>query len=170
MPRCRRINGTRCEWNSPGGEIQRGVERQSTFEFDDNHIAGPGAVGMWTQGGQLTAFDLQLRREIGDDPPRCSRAGAARLRRRLHRLAAAAYLWRSGWASSKSGSSAPPRCRLGAGDARGGALGHRFSIRRLLLAPRSSCGDGAGLRGPHLPSGRCSWCVRRHAQPEQRPT
>lgn len=30
---------------------------KAVIEFDDSHIAGPGAVGVWTKADSVTAFD-----------------------------------------------------------------------------------------------------------------
>jgi len=102
-----------------------------------------------------------------DDPPRCSRRGrCAPSPTASSPCCCRPICWRSGWATSKSGSSAPPAVRLGAGDARGGALGHRFSIRRLLLGTRSSWRRRGWPRGPLFPLAAAPGGVRRHAQPE----
>lgn len=33
------------------------LDGKSVIEFDDSHIAGPGAVGVWTKADSVTAFD-----------------------------------------------------------------------------------------------------------------
>ena len=33
------------------------LDGKAYVELDDNHIAGPGAVGVWTKADSVTAFD-----------------------------------------------------------------------------------------------------------------
>jgi len=40
-----------------GRRIRVALNGKTYIEFDDNHIAGPGAVGMWTKADSVTAFD-----------------------------------------------------------------------------------------------------------------
>jgi hypothetical protein len=37
--------------------ISVALNGKTYIEFDDGHIAGPGAVGMWTKADSVTAFD-----------------------------------------------------------------------------------------------------------------
>jgi len=40
-----------------GRRIRVALNGKTYIEFEDNHIAGPGAVGMWTKADSVTAFD-----------------------------------------------------------------------------------------------------------------
>jgi len=40
-----------------GRRIRVALNGKTYIELDDNHIAGPGAVGMWTKADSVTAFD-----------------------------------------------------------------------------------------------------------------
>jgi len=40
-----------------GRRIRVALNGKTYIEFDDSHIAGPGAVGMWTKADSVTAFD-----------------------------------------------------------------------------------------------------------------
>ena len=40
-----------------GTRITVALNGKRTIEFDDSHIAGPGAVGVWTKADSVTAFD-----------------------------------------------------------------------------------------------------------------
>ena len=40
-----------------GTRIKVSLDGKTYIELDDNHIAGPGAVGMWTKADSVTAFD-----------------------------------------------------------------------------------------------------------------
>ena len=40
-----------------GRRIRLALDGTSYIELDDDHIAGPGAVGVWTKADSVTAFD-----------------------------------------------------------------------------------------------------------------
>jgi hypothetical protein len=40
-----------------GRRIRVALNGKTYIEFEDSHIAGPGAVGMWTKADSVTAFD-----------------------------------------------------------------------------------------------------------------
>ena len=40
-----------------GTRIAVALDGKRTIEFDDKHISGPGAVGVWTKADSVTAFD-----------------------------------------------------------------------------------------------------------------
>jgi len=40
-----------------GKRIKVALDGKTYIEFDDTHLAGPGAVGMWTKADSVTAFD-----------------------------------------------------------------------------------------------------------------
>jgi hypothetical protein len=40
-----------------GRRISVALNGKTYIEFDDRHITGPGAVGMWTKADSVTAFD-----------------------------------------------------------------------------------------------------------------
>src|SRR5213593_4188462 len=40
-----------------GTRIAVSLDGKRTIEFDDKHISGPGAVGVWTKADSVTAFD-----------------------------------------------------------------------------------------------------------------
>lgn len=41
----------------PGRRISVALNGKTYIEYEDSHIAGPGAVGMWTKADSVTAFD-----------------------------------------------------------------------------------------------------------------
>ena len=40
-----------------GTQIRVSLDGKSYIDLSDNHIAGPGAVGVWTKADSVTAFD-----------------------------------------------------------------------------------------------------------------
>jgi hypothetical protein len=40
-----------------GKHIRVALDGKPYIELDDEHIAGPGAVGVWTKADSVTAFD-----------------------------------------------------------------------------------------------------------------
>ena len=40
-----------------GSRIAVALDGKRAIEFDDKHITGPGAVGVWTKADSVTAFD-----------------------------------------------------------------------------------------------------------------
>ena len=40
-----------------GTRIRVSLDGKAYIELDDSHIAGPGAVGVWTKADSVTAFD-----------------------------------------------------------------------------------------------------------------
>ena len=57
MRRCRARPGTRCASSSRGTQIRVSLDGKRYIELDDSHIAGAGAVGVWTKADSVTAFD-----------------------------------------------------------------------------------------------------------------
>ncbi len=49
-------HGTPSAWNSPGRR-SASSRRQADIEMEDEHIAGAGAVGVWTKADSVTLFD-----------------------------------------------------------------------------------------------------------------
>ena len=51
----RRCSPLRAEFR--GTRIRVLLDGKAYIELDDSHIAGPGAVGVWTKADSVTAFD-----------------------------------------------------------------------------------------------------------------
>ena len=49
--------GTRCASSSRAPRSALLLDGKTYIELDDNHIAGAGAVGVWTKADSVTAFD-----------------------------------------------------------------------------------------------------------------
>ena len=57
MRPCRPTNGIRSTARFSGTRIKVSLDGEQYIDAEDAHIAGSGAVGVWTKADSITAFD-----------------------------------------------------------------------------------------------------------------